>query len=167
MYSYTNNSWFPSIQHPYNLTRFGCCKADIIPISFTNSRFPCFDFGESCLTAIIVPSKSIPCKKNMHFQVCTRGFPISFCYQLERYMQNIQKKKKKVKKKEKEERKIWNPGYLVDGSKTTFANLICKIEVVSGCPDLLKGKETGLQIQSFQSCQNSKLKMFDWIFKNS
>jgi hypothetical protein len=29
------------------LQGFGCCSAEIIPISFTNSRFPCLDFEES------------------------------------------------------------------------------------------------------------------------
>jgi hypothetical protein len=35
--------------------------ADIIPISFTNSRFPCLDFEESSITAITVPSDSERC----------------------------------------------------------------------------------------------------------
>ena len=60
MYSYTSNNWFSSIQHPNSLTRFGCCKADIMPISFINSRFPCLDLEESCLTAITEPSGSTP-----------------------------------------------------------------------------------------------------------
>ena len=64
MYSHTKNNCFPSIQHPYNLTRLGCCKPDIMPISFTNSRLPCFDFDESCLTAITLPSNRIPYIKN-------------------------------------------------------------------------------------------------------
>ena len=71
MYAYTNNSCFPSIQHPYNLTRLGCCKLDIMPISFTNSWLPCFDFDESCLIAITVPSNRKPYienrKKNAFF----------------------------------------------------------------------------------------------------
>jgi hypothetical protein len=73
IYSYTNNNCFPSIQHPYNLTRFGCCKPDIMPISFTNSRLPCLDFEESCLSAIIVPSNNTPCIGNREYvihQVC-------------------------------------------------------------------------------------------------
>lgn len=32
-----------------------------MPISFTNSRFPCLDFDESCFTAITVPSDNRPC----------------------------------------------------------------------------------------------------------
>ncbi len=60
MYSYISNNWFPSIQHPKSLTRFGCCNADIMPISVTNSRFPCFDLEDSCLTAIKAPSDSTP-----------------------------------------------------------------------------------------------------------
>ena len=66
MYSYTNNSCFTSIQHPCNLTRFGCCKAEIMPISLTNSLFPCFDFEDSCLTAITVPSNNTPCDEKWH-----------------------------------------------------------------------------------------------------
>lgn len=42
-----------------------------MPISFTNSRFPCFDFEESCLTAIVVPSNNSPYnKKNNTFEEC-------------------------------------------------------------------------------------------------
>jgi hypothetical protein len=59
------------MQHPYSLTRFGCCNPEIMPISFTNSRFPCFDFEESCLTAIVVPSNNSPYnKKNNTFEEC-------------------------------------------------------------------------------------------------
>jgi len=65
MYSYTNNNWLPSMQHPWSFTRWGCCRAEIMPISFTNSRFPCFDFEESCYTAIMVPSDRRPCIKKI------------------------------------------------------------------------------------------------------
>lgn len=34
-----------------------------MPISFKNSRFPCFDPVESCFTAIIVPSDNFPCNQ--------------------------------------------------------------------------------------------------------
>lgn len=37
-----------------------------MPISFTNSRFPCFDLAESCLTAITVPSDWRPCIWETH-----------------------------------------------------------------------------------------------------
>ena len=66
MYSYTKSICFPSIQLPCNFTKFGCCKAEIMPISVTNSRFPCFDFEDSCLTAIIVPSNNTPCDEKWH-----------------------------------------------------------------------------------------------------
>ncbi|KAF5780784.1 hypothetical protein HanXRQr2_Chr11g0475931 [Helianthus annuus] len=59
-YSYTSNNSFPSMQHPKSFTRFGCCKADIMPISVTNSRLPCFDLEDNCLTAISEPSVSTP-----------------------------------------------------------------------------------------------------------
>jgi hypothetical protein len=51
------------LQHNIHTTLqgFGCCSADIIPISFTNSRFPCLDFEESSITAITVPSDNEPC----------------------------------------------------------------------------------------------------------
>lgn len=35
-----------------------------MPISFMNSRFPCFDFEESCFTAITVPSANRPYSKS-------------------------------------------------------------------------------------------------------
>lgn len=60
-YSYTSNNWSPSMQHPWSFTRFGCCKQEIMPISFKNSRLPCFDLDESCLTAMTVPSGNWPC----------------------------------------------------------------------------------------------------------
>uniref|UniRef100_A0A2P2MVJ7 Uncharacterized protein n=1 Tax=Rhizophora mucronata TaxID=61149 RepID=A0A2P2MVJ7_RHIMU len=31
-----------------------------MPISFTNSRFPCFDLEDSCFTAITTPSDNTP-----------------------------------------------------------------------------------------------------------
>ena len=61
MCSYTSSNWSSSTQNPWSLTRFGCCKQDIIPISFRNSRFPCRDLEESCFTAILVPSGNWPC----------------------------------------------------------------------------------------------------------
>lgn len=62
IYSYTSINWSLSTQHPWSLTRFGCCRQEIKPISFKNSRFPCFDLDESCLTAITVLSCNTPCK---------------------------------------------------------------------------------------------------------
>lgn len=64
-YSYTSNNWLPSIQQPYSFTRCGCWRAVIMPISFTNSRFPCCDFEDSCFTAIKVPFDRSPFNQKM------------------------------------------------------------------------------------------------------
>lgn len=55
------------MQHPYSFTRLGCCNAEIVPISFTNSRFPCLDLDDSCFTAITLPSDRRPCE-------CLKGY---------------------------------------------------------------------------------------------
>ena len=52
--------YFPCTHRPtiiaplqYNIHK---ASPETMPISFKNSRFPCFDLDESCLTATTVPS---------------------------------------------------------------------------------------------------------------
>jgi hypothetical protein len=53
-----------------------------MPISFTNSRFPCLDLDDNCLTAMMVPSDNKPCESvnvMFHYKSCTLAVLTSAC----------------------------------------------------------------------------------------
>ena len=144
-YSYTSSSWFPSIQHPKSYTRFRCCKAYIMPISFTNSRFPCLDLAESCFTAITTPSDSTPyTQPQWNFAMTTCDIITTFtiwshrdnslfpfdivfsCGQLAWMLQNTVRNNILH----------WYVTNLVDRSKSSFSNLIFGIKVAGSGFDL-------------------------------
>ena len=72
-YSYTRRCIFPSMQHPYNLTRLRCCTADMVATSAINWLFPWWDLTESFFTATTFPSERLPYKvlwlSNVEIQV--------------------------------------------------------------------------------------------------
>ncbi|KAL0917229.1 hypothetical protein M5K25_012278 [Dendrobium thyrsiflorum] len=50
----------PSMQAPYNLTRFSCTISDIAAISDKNSFAPCVESVDSTFTATLIPFGSVP-----------------------------------------------------------------------------------------------------------
>jgi hypothetical protein len=97
-----------------------------MPISFTNSRFPCLDLGDSCLTAMRVPSDNLPCIEFivdiLHDQ--TKGPMINW----DNMQENI---------------RVTD---LVYGAKSTFSNFASGIKIVSGSSQLPQSEGTSFQI---------------------